>query len=93
MIPDSVRKFNSQRQLIWERITVQEKGIILKIVLSKTVQDYSRVQEIPIASDQDSPFCAVTSLKKLASIPGYPCGPRDPVFNIPDMNGGWIPLS
>ena len=52
-----------------------------------------KIQEVPIAKQPNSPFCAVSALKDLIDIPGYPCGPTDSVFNIPDMKGGWIPLT
>jgi hypothetical protein len=32
-------------------------------------------------------------LQKLLDIPTYPRGKDQPVFNVPDMKGGWVPLS
>jgi len=93
LIPVSVKKLDKLRQLIWSRVKVTEKGIILTVVLSKTVQDMSKVQEIPIAAIPASDFCVVQALKNLVNIPGYPCGPDDPIFNLPDGKGGWAVLS
>ena len=69
------------------------RGIILKIVSAKNIQDKSRILEVPLASLPASPFCPVTTLNTLKSIPGYPDAPQDAVFNIPDMNGRWTPLT
>ena len=86
-------KQDLRRVLIWDRIKVTDKGLILEVILSKTIQDMSKIQEVPISAQPGSPFCVVSSLKNLTEIPGYPCGPLDPVLSVPDMKGGWIPLT
>jgi len=94
LIPESRPKLDKQRQLIWNRVNViSGKGIILKIIKSKTVQDFGKILEIPIGLLPGSDFCVVSALRELTQIPGYPCGPNDQVFSIPDMQGGWIPLT
>ena len=84
--------FDNQFQLTWDRVGTTQKGVILKILKSKTIQDLSRVLEIPLARSQLSELCPVAVLERLWSIPGYPKGAKDSAFNSPG-NGGWIPLS
>jgi len=94
LIPESKPKFDKKRQLIWKRVSIiSGKGIILKIIKSKTIQDFSKTLEVPIGQQSGSDFCVVGALRELTKIPGYPCGSDDPVFNIPDMKGGWEPLT
>ena len=92
LCPKSPGLFDKQFQLTWDRVGTTQKGVILKILKSKTIQDLSRVLEIPLARSQLSELCPVAALERLWNIPGYPGGAKNSVFNIPG-NGGWIPLS
>lgn len=94
VIPRTCRKFDKVRQLVWKRVVNKlPSGVILKILSAKNIQDFSRVLEVPISAKPGSVFCAISALQKLLMIPTYPRGPNQPLFSVPDMKGGWIPLS
>jgi hypothetical protein len=67
-------------------------GIVLSIVLAKTIQFSERVHEIALAARPGSVFCPVAALRKLVLLRhGTKTGDGDLIFQIP-VNGSWRPL-
>ena len=91
VIPQTRSKFDKLRQLVWRRVVYKlPTDVILKIISAKNIQDFSRTLEVPISAMPGSVFCGISALQKLLNIPTYPRGKNQPVFNVPDMKGGWV---
>ena len=59
----------------------------------KTVQNIERELRIPVATSPDRPeFCLKSGQRQLSSLPQYPSGPEDPIFNV-QREGQWQPLT
>ena len=80
------------RNLTWNKIRRVENGVIITVVLSKTIQSQERIHEIPLAAAPGSLFCPVQALERLYTIRGTPPAPADHVLVVPDESGTFSPL-
>ena len=93
IIPDSKHTFSPHRHLTWGKVLMCNDGVILTLLVTKTIQCFERELRIPISSSLDCPqFCVLSGLTEMRQLPGYPTGPDQPVFNMYRDNS-WVPLS
>ena len=92
LVPQSPGCFNPVIQLVWGRVGLLDQGVIIKAIHTKQIQDRRRELNIPLVAKPGSDVCPVAAFQSLTDIPGYPCQPTDPVYNIPGKHGGWVPL-
>ena len=92
-VPQSTGSFNPLVQLVWGRVGRIDQNVVIKAVHTKQIQDRSRELEIPMVAKPGSEVCPVSAFQALLDIPGYPRGMDDPVYNVPGISGGWVPLS
>ena len=81
------------RQLTWDKIDKTEDGVVITMVLEKTIQYRQRLHRIPLKADPDNEFCPVRCLQDLVDMRGKQnIKPDDHVLQLPDGQGGWSPL-
>ena len=81
------------RQLTWDKIDKTEDGVIITMVLEKTIQYRQRLHRIPLKAEPDNEFCPVRCLQDLVDMRGKQnIKPDDHVLQLPDGQGGWSPL-
>ena len=80
------------RNLTWEKVRRVDGGVIITVVLSKTVQFRQRLHEIFLVAAPGSLFCPVAALDRLRDIRGGLAQPGDLVFQLPSPDGSWAPL-
>ena len=81
------------RQLTWDKVDKTDDGIIITMVLEKTIQHRQRLHKIPLKADPNSEFCPVRCLQDLVDMRGAQnIRPDDHVLQLPDGEGGWSPL-
>lgn len=68
LVPDSVHKFDSSKQLTREKIVFNGDNVIVKFEWSKTIQFGKRVIHIPLASILGSPLCPVTAFRHMCEM-------------------------
>ena len=92
LVADTFAHVDKERQLTWGRIKRFPGGIVISVVLSKTIQFKERVHQVALPAQPDSMFCPVKALDRLVQLRGAEnCGPTDLVFAVPGHNG-WVPL-
>ena len=79
------------RQLTWDRVSVVDGGVVLKILLSKTDQCREKPHFISLKED-GSEFCPVGALARLKRMRGTDLMGSDHVLMIPNDSGRWRPL-
>lgn len=74
LVPDSIAKFDSCKQLCRKNITYDEKHdiLLIKISWSKTIQFGERELEIPLVSIPHSPLCPVKAYLNMISLISIP---------------------
>jgi hypothetical protein len=78
--------------MVWGRLTSFFGGIVVKVILSKTIQCREREHEIALAENNQSPFCPVMALRRLLVLrQNWKTGDNDLILQIP-VNGVWRPL-
>ena len=81
------------RQLTWDKIERTDQGVVITMVLEKTIQHRERLHKIALQADPNSPFCPVRCLDELIAMRGRNnIAPDDLVLQLPDGRGGWEPL-
>ena len=80
------------RNLTWDKVRRVPDGVIITIVLSKTVQYRERLHEIHLVSAPGSLFCPVAALDRLFAMRGGHALPQDLVLQLPSEDGTWTPL-
>jgi hypothetical protein len=92
LLPASLNVVDPRRQLCFGNIKGFTGGIVLSIVLSKTIQFSERIHEISLAERLGSIFCPVAALRKLVRLrQGAKLGDNDLILQVP-VNGVWRPL-
>jgi hypothetical protein len=71
LVPDSVKKFDSSRQLCRGDMTVCSIYLIVRFKWTKTIQFGNRVLSIPLLTFPVSNFCPVQAFKAMCSM--HPC--------------------
>jgi hypothetical protein len=58
------------RQLTWDKVDDLNdgSGVILTLILEKTIQYRERLHKVALARDDNSPFCPVAALHRLANM-------------------------
>ena len=92
MFPSHPAAADPVRNLTWDKIRKVEGGVIITVVLSKTIQYRERVQEVPLAAAPGSIFCPVQALERLWAMRGGGAAPTDHVLTLPDEHGVFTPL-
>ena len=93
LIPYTRAEADPMRHLSWGRVERHPDGIILNIILSKTIQNCERVHEIPLSPCRDPMFCPVRAIDTLMELRGVSnCLDSELVFCVP-TTGGWAPLT
>jgi len=85
LVPDSVHKFDSSKQLTREKIVLNGDIVIVKFEWSKTIQFGKRVIQIPLVSIPGSPLCPVTAFKHMCEM--LPASEHSPAFLFPKGSG------
>ena len=92
LLPSIMDERDPRRHLSWGRVETHQDGMILNIVLSKTIQFSERVHQVPLAPCPNKKLCPVTALTDLMAIRGVDnCSPNSLVFAVPTARG-WEPL-
>jgi hypothetical protein len=92
LLPVSLSMVDPERQMVWGRLKAFVGGIVLTVVLSKTIQCRERQHEIALAERPGSIFCPVAAVRYLRRLRGgVKCGDNDLMLQIP-VNGSWRPL-
>ena len=68
LLPDHKSGADPRRHLTWDRVHIHPQGVIIDVVLSKTIQMGERVHQIPLARIPGSPF--------------LPCGCSGDIFQL-----------
>ena len=81
------------RQLTWDRVRNIDTGVVLTVILAKTLQYRERVHQVCLAALPGSPFCPVAALNRLADVRGrHTIMESDLVIQIPSEATGWKPM-
>jgi integrase len=92
LLPASLSVVDPERQMVWGRLISFEGGVVLVVVLSKTIQCRERRHEIALAERTGSPFCPVAAVRRLLALRnGQKCGDNELLLQIP-VNSIWRPL-
>ena len=91
LVPHSISAFSPLEQLTRGDIFFAPPGVHLLIKWSKTMQNRDLVKIIKIPQLGTSPLCPVKALKNLLIL--TPGSQNDPLFQIKNEGGGWIPLT
>ena len=82
------------RQLTWDKIEKVDEGVVITLVLEKTIQRRERLHKIALKQDTNNPLCPVKCLEDLIEMRGgrdnIPVD--DLVLMLPDGEGGFKPL-
>ena len=62
------------RQLTWDKIDKTEDGVVITMVLEKTIQYRQRLHRIPLKAEPDNEFCPVRCLQDLVDMVLDPSG-------------------
>ena len=92
LFPANHAAIDPLRQLTWEKIRRVHDGVVISIILSKTVQYRERIHEIHLAASPGSLFCPVAALDRLLAARGGAALPTDLVLQLPAADGTWAPL-
>jgi hypothetical protein len=90
LVPVSVKKFDSSRQLCREDITACSTYLIVRFKWTKTIQFGNRVLSIPLLAFPVSKFCPVQAFKVMCSM--NPCSSSSSAFSI-NYKGKNIPIT
>ena len=85
LVPDSVHKFDSSKQLTREKIVLNGDIVIVKFEWSKTIQFGKRVIQTPLVSIPGSALCPVTAFKHMCEM--LPASEHSPAFLFPKGSG------
>ena len=91
LVPHSISAFSPLEQLTRGDIFFAPPGVHLLIKWSKTMQNRDSVKIIKIPQLGTCPLCPVKTLKNLLIL--TPGSQNDPLFQIKNEGGGWIPLT
>ena len=92
IFPDSLATVNKIRQLTWDKIRRVDNGVVITVLLSKTVQFGEKLHEIPLVACPGSEFCPVGALDRLLQMRGGRAAATDLVLQLPGPAGNWGPL-
>jgi hypothetical protein len=92
LLPASLSVVDPDRQMVWGRLISFEGGIVIRVILSKTIQCREREHEIALAERRGSVFCPIAAIRRLLQLrAGVKCGDNDLMLQIP-VNSVWRPL-
>ena len=89
-MPDSIHKFDANKQLVRGDVTVGQNMLLVTLKWSKTIQSGGREHTVPLVSIQDSPICPVTAYHEMCRL--VPGKNTDPLFRIL-VHGQWVPMT
>ena len=98
LVPKTYKDVDPVRLLCWgniQEITFQgTPGVLLQMYKTKTIQNCERIQEVPLAQNDECPaLCPVCALRTLKQIIGVEnIGPDTPVFQSRDYQGKLRPV-
>ena len=82
LVPDSVAKFDSSKQLCRNNVIVEEDFLRVQIFWSKTIQFGQRKLDIPLVKIDNSPLCPYSAFIHMCSL--VPASDNDPAFLLSD---------
>ena len=91
LVPHSISAFSPLEQLTRGDIFFAPPGVHLLIKWSKTMQNRDSVKIIKIPQLGTSPLCPVQALKNLLIL--TPGSQNNPLFQIKNEGGRWVPLT
>jgi hypothetical protein len=92
LLPPSLSVVDLDWQMVWGRLISFDGGIVIHVILSKTIQCHEREREIALAEQSGSIFCLVATIWRLLELQGgMKCADNDLMLQIP-VNLVWHPL-
>ena len=98
LIPKTYKDVDPVRLLCWGNVQDIQfqgvQGILLQLYKTKTIQNCERIQEVPLARNDECPaLCPVRAIHTLKEIIGLPnIGPDTPLFQSRDYQGKLRPV-
>lgn len=89
--PKSTKSFDITRNLSRQDIVSNEKGLVVIIHWSKTIQCHERVLTIPLTAIPSSTLCPVAAYSRMVRL--IPAEKHQPAFLLPQPNGTLAPLT
>jgi hypothetical protein len=83
------------RQLTWDKVAGIKggSGVVLTLILEKTIRYRERLHHIALAALPGSVFCPVAALQRMADLRGsMSTAESDICLQLPMKSGGWRPL-
>ena len=92
LFPSHPAAVDPVRNLTWNKVRRVGGGVIITVVLSKTVQFRERLHEVHLVAAPGSIYCPVAALDRLLAMRGGDVRPDDLVLQLPAEDGTWSPL-
>ncbi len=89
-VPDAIQKFDKNKQLIHQDVTVGSKALLVSLKWSKTLQFGGRRHTVPLLAIPGSELCPVKAYQAMCRV--VPSRSQDPLFQN-WSNKGWVPLT
>ena len=90
LFPDSIKTFDSKKQLLRRDITLKDDLLIVNIKWSKTRQ-FGHSRDIPVCSIPESCLCPVSAYRNMIAL--IPAKDTEPAFCFKDANASLIPIT